>query len=57
MTAREEFNRMLNASLNPRAAYNALMGLVSTMNSQTPNNPRQALQDALQQATKEGAAE
>ena len=29
MTAREEFNRMLNASRNPRRMYNALSALVS----------------------------
>lgn len=36
---------------------NALMGLESAMSSQTPNNPRQAMLEALQQAVKEGAAE
>lgn len=29
MTAREEFNRMLNASSHPRRMYNALSALVS----------------------------
>ena len=32
MTAREEFNRMLNASSHPRRMYNALNALVSDPN-------------------------
>lgn len=47
MTAREEFNRMLNASLYPRAAYNTLSALAASISSQTPDNPRAALLEGL----------
>lgn len=49
MTAREEFNRMLNASPNPRATYNALSAFVTGMNSQTTNSPREALLEAVEE--------
>lgn len=38
MTAREEFNAMLNACSNPRAIYNALLAFASTPNIKKTDN-------------------
>lgn len=51
MTAREEFNRMLNASLDPRAAYDALSALAA-ISSQTPDDLRAALLEALEEGVR-----
>jgi len=47
MTAREEFNCILNDCANPRAVYGALMGLTLGIAEQKPNNPREALLEDL----------
>lgn len=47
MTAREEFNCILNDCENPRAVYDALMGLALSLAKQKPNNPREALLEDL----------
>ena len=38
MTAREEFNKMLNSCYNPRATYNALLAFATTPNIQKAEN-------------------
>lgn len=47
MTAREEFNHMLNSYEHPRAIYNALMSLVNAIVEEKPSNPRAALLEAV----------
>lgn len=54
MTAREEFNFMLNACARPHAVYNALLGLASGLADKKPDEPRAALLAAVQAAEKEG---
>lgn len=47
MTAREEFNRMLNACHDPIRVYNALSALASSTDVQNTENPREAIVNAL----------
>ena len=54
MTAREEFNRMLNEFEHPRAVYGALMGLASAVAEQKPDDPRKALLEALMEEMMKG---
>jgi len=49
MTAREEFNNMLNSCACPRTMYDTLMGLALSIAKQKPNNPREALLEALKE--------
>lgn len=49
MTAREEFNLMLNSCQHPRAVYNVLFRLVA---STPPDNPRIALLEAVKEGAK-----
>lgn len=50
MTAREEFNLMLNSCQHPRSVYNSLFGLVTTT---PPDNQRITLLEAIKEGEKE----
>lgn len=43
MTAREEFNRMLNACYDPIRVYNVLSALASNADVQNAEDPREAV--------------
>ena len=43
MTAREEFNHMLNTCKYPRAVYVVLMSLANAIAEEKPRNSREAL--------------
>ena len=53
MTAREEFNRMLNSCEHPRSIYNALTSLLEGIADQKPDNPRAALLEAMKEVQKQ----
>ncbi len=43
MTAREEFNRMLNACHDPIGVYNVLSAIASSIKAQNAGDPRAAV--------------
>lgn len=43
MTAREEFNLMLNSCTHPRTVYAAFLRFASTLAKEKPDNPRASL--------------